>query len=557
MSVLVAIIAPWIGVLASAWPPSRRFAHRAAPWVPLTLLAPLLVRDRVAWPDVLLGLEFASGAAGGAVVDAVLIVIALAWSAAGAFALRSHRAGASRFWIGWYASLAGMAGVALAATLTAFYLGYVVVSLAAYLLIIDADDDAAHRAGRIYLILALLGEAAVLSGVLITAGEHGNAPLTAFGPDAPTTAFGTPLLLIGFAVKLGIVPLHLWLPLAHGIAPTPASAVLSGVIVKAGLLGWVKLAPPAATEAVAGGTISVVLLAAGLTTAFVGVALGLTQAKLKPLLAYSTVSQMGLVAVAFATAWRSPDAPERSAALLGLLVVHHGLNKASLFLGAGSTPGASPLRLALMALPAASLAAAPLTSGFLAKEGLKAALSDVGLGAVAYGLLPATSVATALLLARALALAARDRTEARPVHPLWVVLTVAGTAVPWAWVVLAGPTAGSPAAASASALWDASWPLVVAAATVAVASRLRLRAPSLPPGDVVVLIEAALRRASRPTSEVAPGTSAARSWSLATVGERSRALERRARELPVAGLILLTVAALLALIVLGLPLRHG
>src|SRR5690606_31512805 len=107
------------------------------------------------------------------------------------------------------------------------------------------------------------------------------------------------LLLTGFAVKIGVVPLHIWLPLAHPVAPVPASAILSGVLVKAGLLGALRTVPE---EAFGSSGATTVLLALGLVTALYGVVAGLGQARLKTVLAYSTVSQMGLLFVALALA---------------------------------------------------------------------------------------------------------------------------------------------------------------------------------------------------------------------------------------------------------------
>jgi NADH:ubiquinone oxidoreductase subunit 4 (subunit M) len=237
--------------------------------------------------------------------------------------------------------------VVLAQSLAAFYLGYVAVSLAAYLMIVHARSDAAWRAGRIYLVLAFAGEAAIVSGVLVLAGYYGNVELALLA--TPEFAAGLEasraLLLVGFAVKLGIVPLHVWLPLAHPIAPVPASAILSGVIVKAGLLGWLKLAPVQGIDAAAAAPW---LIALGLVTAFAGALLGLTQAKLKTVLAYSTISQMGLVLVAYAALAFATDAAVALAAL-GLLALHHGLTKAALFLACGCAPGASRARSLLLA----------------------------------------------------------------------------------------------------------------------------------------------------------------------------------------------------------------
>ena len=99
-------------------------------------------------------------------------------------------------------------------------------------------------------------------------------------------------LILGFGLKMGLVPLHVWMPLAHPVAPIPASAVLSGIIVKAGVIGLIRFLPLEVPSPDWG----MALVGLGLLTAFYGVLVGLTQPHAKTILAYSTVSQMGVVA---------------------------------------------------------------------------------------------------------------------------------------------------------------------------------------------------------------------------------------------------------------------
>jgi len=519
------------GGRAAAW--GRRLAALA----PLALLVPLVAGERVDWGWALLGVGLGTEAW----LQPFVILTALAWSAAGLFALDTVDGDARRFWQGWTASLAGMALALFAQTLVTFYLGYVVVSLAAYLLIVHVRSDAAWRAGRVYLVLALVGEAAIISG----ASYFGNAalPLVATSTAAPAAEAARWLLLVGFAVKLGIVPLHMWLPLAHPIAPVPASAILSGVIVKAGLLGWLKLAPPQGPDVLAGAS---ALVAIGLVTAFAGVLLGLAQAKLKTVLAYSTISQMGLVLVGFAAFGMQP-ADDRWLAALGLLALHHGLTKGSLFLACGCAPGASRARQLLLALPALSLAAAPLTTGFLAKVWLKrgvAAGIELGhLPGVTETLLSLTSTATALLMWRLWVLAQRERDADAAVHPAWALLTLLALSVPWLWASHAGllvtPTVES--------VWAAIWPLLVAAGIVTAAARLGRPGVRLPEGDVVGLFErAAARVPAPPLAE--PRRPGHATQHRAAWGGLVRTLESTLRDIPMVGLVMLLVGGLISLV---------
>jgi formate hydrogenlyase subunit 3/multisubunit Na+/H+ antiporter MnhD subunit len=273
VSVTVAVLMPLLtALLATRRGAPALLGRRLAPFASALLLWPLWTEAQVSWPWAVLGLDLGVDAW----VRPFVLLTAVAWSLAAWFAVDRVTGDTRRFWLGWSSSLWGMTLVLLAQSLVTFYLGYVAVSLAAYLMIVHARTDAAWRAGRIYLLLAFAGEAAVVSGVLILAGFYGNVELALLA--TPEFAAGLEAsrwwLLVGFAVKLGIVPLHVWLPLAHPIAPVPASAILSGVIVAAGLLGWLKLAPTQGLEAAVHAPW---LLAVGLMTAFVGVALGLTQ----------------------------------------------------------------------------------------------------------------------------------------------------------------------------------------------------------------------------------------------------------------------------------------
>jgi formate hydrogenlyase subunit 3/multisubunit Na+/H+ antiporter MnhD subunit len=542
MTVAVAVLLPLLtALLATRRGRPAALGRRLAPLASAALLVPLLSRAHVDWPWALLGLRLGVEPW----VAPYALLTAVAWSLAAWFAYDTVVGDTRRFWLGWSLSLWGMVLVVLAQSLVAFYLGYVAVSLAAYLMIVHARSDAAWRAGRIYLVLAFAGEAAIVSGVLILAGYYGNVELALLA--TPEFAAGLEasraLLLVGFAVKLGIVPLHVWLPLAHPIAPVPASAILSGVIVKAGLLGWLKLAPVQGIDAAAAAPW---LVALGLVTAFGGALLGLTQAKLKTVLAYSTISQMGLVLVAYAALAFAADAAVALAAL-GLLALHHGLTKAALFLACGCAPGASRARSLLLAVPALSLAAAPLTTGYLAKTWLKRAVdTGIELGAlpdVTYTLVALSSTATALLMWRAWRLALRERDEATALHPAWALLTLAASTLPWTWAAQAGLLVTP----SLSGSWAATWPLLLALALVVAARATGRPGLRLPEGDVVVWVERATQRersAAAPTPPRAPRPVRSR----VGLGRVVAAAEAGMRELPAVGLAMLLVGVVLALV---------
>ena len=346
----VVVIAPLPALAAAVLVPEGRFAFFPAPFR-LTL-----VLDQ---PGAIL--------LGGA---------ALLWSAAGAYAasLMARDPAAPRFAIWWLLTLTGSLGLFIVGDVVNFYLLFTLASLAAYGLIIHEQSASAHRAGVIYVGLALLGEAFLLIALVMLSAMHPDAnpqirSVVAELPASPMRDGTLALFIFGFALKMGLVPLHVWLPLAHPAAPTPASAVLSGVVVKAGVIGLIRFLPFEAGAPLWGS----VLIGVGLVTAYYGVIVGITQPRAKTVLAYSTVSQMGLVAVLLGVGLDTADPAVTN--LTAYYAVHHTLVKGALFLGVGilATTGGRRFRLALLltAVLALSLGGMPLTSGALAKLATK------------------------------------------------------------------------------------------------------------------------------------------------------------------------------------------
>jgi formate hydrogenlyase subunit 3/multisubunit Na+/H+ antiporter MnhD subunit len=168
----------------------------------------------------------------------------------------------------------------------------------------------------------VLGEICLLLGfALLHAAAPGDSlairDVVAALPAAPARAWIVTLLILGFGLKAGLVPLHVWLPLAHPAAPMPASAVLSGAIVKAGIIGLIRFLPFG--ESLPGW--GEVLAAMGLFTAFYGVAIGITQANPKTVLAYSSVSQMGVTVAVLGLALAAGEAGWTR--LAAFYAVHH------------------------------------------------------------------------------------------------------------------------------------------------------------------------------------------------------------------------------------------
>lgn len=474
---------PW--VLA---PATRSTALRLAPWAPLPALglAVLMSPDwAVDLPGVLVGVRFGLDATG----RLFLFFTALVWLLAGLFA-RGWLAGdprPMRFWVFFLATQAGNLGACLALDAVSFYVCFALMSFAAYGLVVHAGSAEALRAGRVYLAMAVLGETLLVAGLLLAAGSAGTHHFAGLAA-APMSNAAAALLIAGFGVKLGLPLLHMWLPLAHPVAPVPASAVLSGVMLKAGLLGWLRCLP-LGTQALpeAGAT----LMLAGFIAMVLGVVAGLMQRNLKVLLAYSSVSQMGYLSLGVGAGLLSPAAWPLLLPALVFYALHHALAKSALFLGAGliRTRGANALRRAALALPALALAGAPLTSGVLAKAELKQALAALPgpWPDLVAALLPLAALGTALLMARLMWLAWRLPAPAnaaatpRGLHGPWLAAVLASALIPWG---LASAEARVEVFQFAT-LAAATWPLLAAAALAAAAVLLRLPAPALPPGDLL------------------------------------------------------------------------
>ena len=520
---LVATMAVPLAMLVACLHPG--FYERILTWLPLAavpgLLAALLERgDSIVIAPAPLRLTLALDEVGAMLLGGA----SLLWSAAGFYASISLRGrpGVGRFSIWWLLTLTGSLGVFIVADMTSFYLVFSLASLAAYGLVSFEGTARAQHAGLVYMVLALVGEAFILLGfvMLVTATPGGN-PLirdaVAMLPGSPLESPAVLLLILGFGLKMGLVPLHVWMPLAHPVAPIPASAVLSGVIVKAGVIGLIRFLPLEVPSPDWG----MALVGLGLLTAFYGVLVGLTQPHAKTILAYSTVSQMGLVA-AIIGAGLTTGAPH-TAALAAFYALHHLLVKGALFLGVGIA-GATGKRhrvsfvIIPMALLALSLAGLPFTSGALAKFATKPLFGD-GVSALLASLSAAGSTMLMLHFLGRLQLLANEDHEATPQRPLmfvWALVAVASFIVPWA--LFASISDYSLAdAIGIHALWGASWPIMVGATLALIMTRFISRIPTVPEGDVIVLVEKLAPLVARFGATIDRTDEVLRRWSVASV----------------------------------------
>ncbi|WP_028238255.1 proton-conducting transporter transmembrane domain-containing protein [Stutzerimonas azotifigens] len=405
---------------------------------------------------------------------------AVLWGSAGVFAASSQREDARRlrFWCFWLLALAGNLLLIVAADALSFYLGFSLMSLSAYGLIVHPGNAEARRAGRLYLQLAVLGEMLLLAGLMLRSHAAGGAFDFSTWRELPVDGPTLALLLVGLGLKAGFWPLHVWLPLAHPVAPAPASAVLSGAMLKAGILGLWRALPQDDPLLAA---LAQPLLAAGLFGALYAALLGLCASRSKAVLAWSSVSQMGWLLMILALAWRHPAQEMLLVTALMLFGVHHGLAKGALFLAAGMThearlPNAAWL---LLALPALALAGLPLSTGGTAKAALKAVWYE-GAFAAWLPLLSLAGFATSILLLRALWLMRLDQGQAPKRRPPpaqwlpWALLCSLSLLLPWLWPALRRPMLEHLGLAD---LWALLWPLLLAVVAAEIAVRRGWRVP--------------------------------------------------------------------------------
>jgi formate hydrogenlyase subunit 3/multisubunit Na+/H+ antiporter MnhD subunit len=490
-----AILAPLLLAAGIAAPVTRRPALCLAPWAAAPgLLAALALPAGTAasgeW--LLLGTVLALDGIG----RLFLGFTGILWLLSGLYGQAYLREDQRRagFFGAYLLAMAGNLGLCLAQDLVSFYFFFALLTFASYGLVIHDRSPAALAAGRVYLVLAVAGELVLFAGLSLLADAAGTLSLR----EAPGALAGAPrgslaatLLLLGFGIKAGAVPLHVWLPLAHPAAPTPASAVLSGAMIKAGLLGWIRFLPLG--EAALPG-LGLPVAAAGMGAAFFGVLAGLIQRNPKALLAYSSVSQMGFLTLAVGLGLAQPALWPAGLVATGAYALHHGLAKGALFLGVGvaaAGPRGRSARVALaggLAVPALSLAGAPFTSGAAAKAALKGAVElapGAWPGALSW-LLPLAAAGTAALMVRFLFLV-WPRGEGDDGLPV-------GLGAPWALLVLAcagaawaGPVAGSGGGASGSWDWSAFWPVAAGGTAALVAWGTGRQLPArVPEGDLLV-----------------------------------------------------------------------
>jgi formate hydrogenlyase subunit 3/multisubunit Na+/H+ antiporter MnhD subunit len=375
------------------------------------------------------------------------------------YAVSYYRADRSRwspgevFWPVWLFLWAGLNAIYVSGDVFNLYVGLEVMGIAAIILLVTPGGATVLRAGLRYLLAAVLGSLAYLMGVALLYAAHDTVSLQLLAQrvdaGAPTT-MALALMTVGLALKTALFPLHFWLPAAHASAAAPVSAVLSALVVKASyylvLRLWLdvfdQVAAPAGALLL--GVLGALAIGWGSVQAF-------AQQRLKLLVAYSTVSQIGYLFLVFPLiAPGAGGAGVAGTAVAGAVyqALSHALAKAALFLAAGTIMARLghdtiagmrglgdhlPISIAAMGVAAFTLIGLPPSGGFAGKWFLLSA----ALGSGQWWWVPvilAGGLASAAYLFRALRITLGDRGDGPiptpgPRHLEWIPFALAAASV--------------------------------------------------------------------------------------------------------------------------------
>ena len=291
----------------------------------------------------------------------------------------------------YLAFVLSMCLVPLAANLMTFAITWELMSITSYFLVLHRrESKSSLYAGWVYAVMTHGGLACLLAGMLLLSAWTGSPRFEDWRAAAPALASASRngafvLLALGFAGKAGVIPLHVWLPLAHPAAPSHVSALMSGVMIKLGVYGlvrvsldWLGLGPA---------WWGIAILVVGAASSVIGVLYALVDHDLKRLLAFHSIENVGIILLGLGSSVIFQAAGQPTLALLGLTAalyhtVNHAAFKALLFLGAGAVVHATgtrnmeamgglikrmPWTAACFFVGSAAIAALPPLNGFVSE----------------------------------------------------------------------------------------------------------------------------------------------------------------------------------------------
>lgn len=287
--------------------------------------------------------------------------------------------------------LLSMTLVALAGDLVAFLVAWEAMSLTSYALVVtDGERPEVVRAGYIYLLMTHIGAICLLAAFLLLTNATGSMNFAVWAQGAPTLSAGLRsavfvLMLLGFGSKAALVPLHVWLPRAHPVAPSHVSGLMSGVMLKVAIYGFILIG----FTVLGPGPLwwGLTVLGLGLLSAVLGVLYALMEHDLKRLLAYHSVENIGIIVIGLGVALLARDARLPLVSVIALVAalyhtINHAIFKTALFLDAGSVQFAGagrnldamggllrrmPWTAVSMLVAAASISGLPPFNGFVSE----------------------------------------------------------------------------------------------------------------------------------------------------------------------------------------------
>jgi multicomponent Na+:H+ antiporter subunit D len=289
-------------------------------------------------------------------------------------------------------TLGSCMGIFFAGDLFSLFVFFELMSIIAYILIIHEQTEEALKAGYKYLVMTIIGGLALFFGIIIIF-ELGGTVSFGIGPivqEKSTLALIAFIcFLIGFGMKAGMFPLHVWLPDAHPVAPSPASALLSGIMLKTGAYGLIRVVFFVYSfELVKSANWDDILAVLAVITILLGSAVALTQTDIKRRLAYSSISQLGYVLLGLSILNHN--------AITGAIfhIFSHAFMKSVLFLAAGSIIWKTgkrnvndmkglgrqmPITMGCFSIAALAMIGIPPLNGFLSKWTLALGALDANL----------------------------------------------------------------------------------------------------------------------------------------------------------------------------------
>lgn len=289
------------------------------------------------------------------------------------------------FFLNLFLFVSSMVSVLLAENALTFLVAWEIMSLSSALLVaFDMKSKASKRATVIYLAATRLATSFLAIGFVILGTHFGSWSFSSWNIDSPTLYIPATVILLGFCIKAGLWPFHIWLPYAHTSAPAPVSALMSGVMLKIAIYAIIRIFLIGSPMPL---FLSVLLLVLGMISSIWGVLFALVQNDIKRVLGYSSVENIGIIAMAVAVCMYAKTCQHTAIVDLALVAalfycINHGLFKALLFLSVGSVDAAihnrtlsslgglglyMPYTMILFVVGSAAICALPPLNGFASK----------------------------------------------------------------------------------------------------------------------------------------------------------------------------------------------